>query len=101
MKIVKERRLYLLASFAVSAVVLTTQASAQQQGQQISDARRAAIQRCVQQAHQRDSRRGEFDAGAALPRLRELHEFRRFRAIAATVASISSLLGVERCALCA
>ena len=44
--------LVVLASFTAMMAVSVPTAAQQQPGQQISDARREAIQRCVQQAHQ-------------------------------------------------
>ena len=41
-----------LASFAAAMAASVSAAAQQQPGQQISEARRAAIERCVQQAHQ-------------------------------------------------
>jgi hypothetical protein len=51
----KKARVYLFALLAVSAVPAINHGIAQQQpGQQVSEARRATIQKCIQQAHQED-----------------------------------------------
>jgi hypothetical protein len=51
MNTIRTIRLAVVASFAALTTAGTT-AAAQQQSGQISEARRAAIERCVQQAHQ-------------------------------------------------
>jgi hypothetical protein len=52
MSTIRTIRLAVVASFAALTAAGTPAAAQQQPGQQISEARRAAIERCVQQAHQ-------------------------------------------------